>query len=90
MTTVVGVFVDNGQNGNFEAAGFRTLPFFRDGDEALRVKVPLLTPREMRHLDRSLPCQDSGQLDLGPIPEADGKHYAKLYRYLPNFASFEQ
>ena len=90
MTTIVGVFVDHGQNGHFEAAGFRTLPFFRDGDEALRVKVPMLTPREMRHLDRSLPCHDSGQLDLGPIPEADGKHYAKLYRYLPNFASFEQ
>ena len=90
MTTVVGIFVDHGQNGHFEAADFRTLPFFQDGDKALRIKVPLLTPREMRHLDRSLPCNNFCELQLGPIPESDGKAYAKLYRYLPNFASFEQ
>lgn len=90
MTTIVGVFVDHGQNGHFEGAGFRGLPFYRDGDEAVRIKVPLLTPREMRHLDRSLPCRDMDDLGLGPIPESDGKNYAKLYRYLPNFASFEQ
>ena len=90
MTTVVGVFVDHGQKGHFEAAGFRTLPFFCDGDEAVMIKVPLLTPREMRHLDRSLPCHDFSELQLGPIPKSDGEAYARLYRYLPNFASFEQ
>jgi hypothetical protein len=89
MTTLVGVFVDQGQNGLFESAGFRELPFYRNGEDALRIKVPLLTPREMRHLDRSLPCPNGDALDLGPIPESDGKNYAKLYRYLPNFASFE-
>lgn len=89
MTTIVGVFVDLGQSGLFESAGFRSLPFYRDGDDAIRIKVPLLTPREMRHLDRSLPCAEGAALDLGPIPESDGKSYARLYRYLPNFASFE-
>lgn len=89
MTTIVGVFVDQGQRSLFESAGFRNLPFYSDGDDAVRIKVPLLTPREMRHLDRSLPCGVDAALDLGPIPESDGKNYARFYRYLPNFASFE-
>lgn len=89
MTTIVGVFVDQGQNALFEAGGFRDLPFYRDAQDALRIKVPLLTPNEMRHLDRSLPCPEGEDIELGPIPESDGKNYAKLYRYLPNFASFE-
>ncbi len=89
MTTIVGVFVDQGQNALFESAGFRELSFFHDGEDALRIKVPLLTPREMRHLDRSLPRDGDKNLELGPIPESDGNNYAKLYRYLPNFASFE-
>lgn len=91
MTTIVGVFVDQGQNGHFEGAGFGSLPFFRsEKDEALRLKMPLLTPREMRHLDKCLPCNDTHDLELGPIPISDGRNYANLYRYLPNFASFEQ
>ena len=89
MTTIVGVFVDQGQNAMFEAGGFRDLSFYRSGADALRIKVPLLTPREMRHLDRSLPCPEREDIDLGPIPESDGKQYAMFYRYLPNFASFE-
>ena len=89
MTTIGGVFVDRGQKGLFEGAGFRELSFFRDGNEALRIKVPLLTPHEMRYLDRSLPCHDKNAIDLGPIPESDATSYAALYRYLPNFASYE-
>lgn len=89
MTTIAGVFTDEGQNGLFEGAGFRELAFFREGDDALRINVPMLTPREMRHLDRSLPCPDGAEIDRGPIPQRETNHYAKLYRYLPNFASYE-
>lgn len=89
MTTIVGVFVDQGQNALFEACGFHDLSFYGNGLDALRIKIPLLTPKEMRHLDRSLPCSEGENIDLGPIPESDAKHYSKLYRYLPNFASFE-
>ena len=90
MSTIVGVFVDRGQNSLFEASDFRTLSFYCDGLDAIRIKIPLLTPHEMRHLDRSLPCEEEESIELGPIPESDSKSYAKLYRYLPNFASFER
>lgn len=89
MTTIAGVFMDEGQNMLFEGAGFRDLLFYRDNNEAFRINVPMLTPREMRHLDRSLPCPDGAQIDRGPIPEREANWYAKLYRYLPNFASYE-
>ena len=89
MTTVGGVFVDQGQNGVFESADFGQLPFFRNAEEALRIEVPLLTPKEMRHLDGSLPCADANDMDLGAIPMRDARRYMKFYRYLPNFASFE-
>ena len=89
MTTIGGVFIDSGQKAVYDSAGFRELTFYRNGTKALRIETPLLTTREMRHLDRSLPCEGVGDLDLGPIPEKDGKRYALLYRYLPHFASFE-
>jgi hypothetical protein len=89
MTTIAGVFMDEGQNSLFDGAGFRDLTFYRAGDQALRINVPMLTPREMRHLDRSLPCPHGEDIDLGPIPVRHANWYAKLYRYLPNFASYE-
>ena len=89
MTTIGGVFVDEGQDHVFQGAGFGQLSFHRDGDDAVRIAVPLLTPREMRHLDRSLPGREGKEMDLGPIPLSDARQYATFYRYLPNFASYE-
>lgn len=90
MTTLGGVFVDNGQRAHFEGAGLRELEFFRDGDEALRIHMPLVTPHEIRHLDRQLPASPTGSLNAAPIPQKEANRYAKFYRYLPNFASFER
>ena len=89
MTTIGGVFIDEGQNEIFEGAGFGALSFFQESEDAVRIEVPMLTPREMRHLDRSLPCGEGEELNRGPIPERDAKRYAAFYRHLPNFASYE-
>lgn len=89
ITTVGGIFLNPADSGKFDNAGFGDLAFFCNGDDAFRIKVPLLTPREMRHLDRSLPCPPGAALDRGPIPDEEARRYAKLYRYLPNFASYE-
>ncbi len=89
MTTIVGVFVDQDNNDLFEQCGFDELFYYRDGDDAFRIIVPLLTPREMRHLDKSLPLLAGTTVNYGSIPVGDAKNYAKLYRYLPNFAAFE-
>ena len=89
MTTIVGVFVDQDHKDHFEQCGFDALSFYGDGDGAFQITVPLLTPREMRHLDKSLPSSGAPTGNYGSIPEGDAKNYAKLYRYLPNFAAFE-
>ena len=89
MTTIGGVFIDQGQNALFEGADFGQLSYYRSGDQAVRIEVPMLTLREMRHLDRNLPCPAGEDMDLGSIPARDARLYAEHYRYLPNFASFE-
>ena len=89
MTTVGGVFIDEGQSAVFDSAGFTDLSFYRGMDDALRIEMPLLTPREMRHLDKSLPCREGEVIDFGEIPSRDAELYAAFYRYLPNFAAFE-
>ena len=89
MTTVGGVFIDAGQDAVFDSAGFGDLWFFRAGDEAVRIEVPLLTPREMRYLDRRLPQPAGEAIKSGAIPGRDARLYAALYRHLPNFAAYE-
>ena len=87
MATIVGLFLDNTEEGKFEACGFDELEYFRDGMQAVRINVPKLTPRETRRLDQLLP--DLPEDQLGPIPLSDARRYASHYRYLPNYAPFE-
>lgn len=89
MTTLAGVIVDSGQRGLHELCNFGNLPFCTQDESAYRIKVPVLTPREMRHLDRSMPARQDVGYDIGPTPPSDARRYAELYRYLPNFGSFE-
>ena len=90
MTTIVGVFVDKGQNSIFWSCGFEEMPFYvKSGDHALRIEVPKLTPKEMRELEGKLPIADPKTIAPGVFPQKDAVFFAKLYRYLPSFASFE-
>ena len=43
----------------------------------------------MRSIDKNLPRRENDNTDSSSIPTKDADQYAKLYRYLPNFASFE-
>lgn len=89
MTTICGVFIDVGQRGHFESCNFASLPFVKADQSACRIEVPLITPREMRHLDLSLPVRPGVAIQNGSVPGRDARLYSELYRYLPNFASFE-
>jgi hypothetical protein len=90
MTTVAGVFIDKGQNSIFSSCGFEEMPFYVEpGAPAMRLEVPKLTPKEMRELEGKLPIADPSAIEAGPFPKSDAVAFAKLYRYLPSFASFE-
>lgn len=89
MTTVVGVFVDEAEESKFDTCGFQELEYHGDAaDGVVRIRIPKLTPREMRRLDRLLPGEPTAE-ELGVIPPSDAEYYGKFYRYLPNYASFE-
>jgi len=86
MTTVVGIFVEEHDKEKMDACGFDQLDFLPESSTRLRISIPKLTVREMRHLERQLP----GELDdLAAIPVSEARHFANLYRYLPNFAVLE-
>ncbi len=89
MTTIVGVFVNADEEASFDACGFEKLGYYRATmDSVVRISIPKLTPREMRHLERLLPGEPTKE-ELGAIPPSDARHYGGFYRYLPNYASFE-
>jgi hypothetical protein len=85
MLTVGGALFESKDLATFDNAGFGKLPFVRSGSEAYQIKVPTLTFKEMRYLDRLLP---NGLTHVDPelLPPADVKAYAEIYRYFPTFA----
>jgi hypothetical protein len=89
MTTIGGVFVDRGQRSVYNSCALDELLFYRAQLDAFRIEVPKLTPREMRMLEGRLPVGDPSTIDPRPMPPKDAVSFAKLYRYLPIFASFE-
>ena len=66
------------------------LDFLRIGNELIDIQVPKLTIKELRYLENQLPLAQGQSLLLeGDIPQSEANAFAKLYRYLPNFATLE-
>jgi hypothetical protein len=90
MATVGGIFVEEGHEATFRFCDFEGLSFYRgNNDNALRIEIPKLTPKEMREIEKSLPTADIDTLECAPSPASDARAFARLYRYLPSFASFD-
>lgn len=89
MTTTVGIFHPKSDEHLVEACGFARMDFMPKRGKLIRIKVPKLTFREARSLEQKLPVQTGPRLDCGPIPAMEARAFAKLYRYLPNFAVLE-
>lgn len=84
MTTLVGLAKDKSK---LDECHFETIDFLISANKPITVEVPNLTLREIRLLEQQLPHK--GTLNLGNIPKKDAIKFAKLYRYLPNFAVLE-
>jgi len=89
MLTVGGLLYDTGQAPLVARCSFEQLSFVRVGEEAYRIKVPMLTYRELRHLDQHLPTANLGELTMHSVPQEDLQTYAAVYRYFPTFAETE-
>jgi len=87
MVTVGGMLHRSSDEDKFNACGFNTLPFIRNGNEPCNVKAPCLTPKEIRHLNSQLPKKGSSRkLKVPGVPIADVERYAEVYRYFPSFS----
>lgn len=84
MLTVGWVFYDARQTTELDSCNFEELDFYRSGESAFKIALPLLTLRELRHLERQLPL--IGEADYGSIPPGDANKFISLYRYFPNFS----
>jgi hypothetical protein len=82
MQTIAGVVIDPGSEAAFRSAEYRLLPYVRTGSESLRIKVPVLTAREVLNLE--------SRSQLGaPVPsfswlkQIEADSFADLHRWYP-------
>lgn len=88
MVTVGWVIVAESDLELFERCRIDDLPFVRKGSEPFKIEVPLVTPLEVREMERRLPnLASSSALDW--IPNEEKAAFQNMQRYLPNFGAIE-
>jgi hypothetical protein len=85
MMTLGGVVVSRKELSLFEACRFDELVFSRTTDEVFDIRVPCLTPKEVRYLNSFLPLPDTESIAPNCIPGDDIEKYRHLYRYFPYY-----
>jgi hypothetical protein len=89
MMTIGGFFLNESDYKKLRPDYYKDLAFYKNGDDAYSIEVPVLTLREIKHLDERLPrIQKRGS---GPdwIPSIERKKYAEIYRYFPAYSEIE-
>jgi hypothetical protein len=89
MLTIGGLFYDEGQSAIVAKCNFPGLHFVREADAPFRIEVPLLTIREIRHLDKQLPTDNVATLTSDQVPPGDTEKYSRFYRYFPTFGEVD-
>lgn len=82
MQTIAGIFVNGSTADQFAAAEFRTLEQVRTTDEALRIRVPVLTAREVLDLEKRMKLGDELPT-FGWLKPRERESFGKLHRWYP-------
>jgi len=88
MVTVGWIVVAQAESQVFDACHFDSLPFVRTQSEAFRITIPLVTPMEVREMERRMPDLANAQ-DLNWIPQKERSEFGSVYRYLPYFGAVD-
>lgn len=90
MMTVGGIFIPIDSNGQPTSVdfGFNNLRYYRSNAATFEIEAPKLTLREIREMNRALPCPDARTISV-PIPDEDKILYQNIYRYFPTFTEAE-
>lgn len=89
MLTVGGVLLNPADAAILGADPFLGLPFIRKAGEALEIKPPILTGREVRHLSRLFPHDDVKTDAPEWLAAEEVKSFQQVYRYYPVYAESE-
>jgi putative O-methyltransferase len=89
MLTIGGIFYDEGQSAILAKCNFNNLHFVREGESPFHIEAPLLTMREIRHLDKQLPNENAAELSADGVPPSDIEKYSRFYRHFPTFGEVE-
>jgi hypothetical protein len=84
MQTVGWVFGSPAVDQSIEACRFSDLSFVRTGDKPFVIEVPILTAKEVGHLNAMLPVA-RGKPSVKWLKDIETKQYADLYRWYPSF-----
>ncbi|WDK49091.1 hypothetical protein JH308_17685 [Xanthomonas campestris pv. campestris] len=76
-----GWFVDS--QGMRAKCGFEELDFYRSGVESFSIRPPVLTPKEIRHLNNQLP--KTREVASPGLSSDELESYIKLYRHFPTY-----
>jgi hypothetical protein len=85
MLTWGGLLLGPANISAFDAARFAELAQVRlSTDEPYEISPPILTLREVLHLNRQMPTRNLSEVDADGISSADIASYADLYRWYPS------
>lgn len=94
MLTIGGIIFDDELVESVKSCNFDNLDFIRKSQEALEIKVPNLTFREIKYLNKYISLDDitkfpkdvSGKRIDTIVPQREIKMYHEVYRYFPTFS----
>lgn len=89
MATFVFLLHKSQHQEKFEQCQFETLDFLPSLGDTIKVLMPVMTLKEIRDVESQLPTDDVSTIATQGVPVSDVKKFAKIYRYLPNFAVLE-
>lgn len=88
MMTVGWVIVARRDATTFADCRFDALHFYRPADESFDIRMPLVTPYEIRELERRLP-DVAGPKTLLWIPQEERAAFQEMHLYMPSFGNVE-
>jgi hypothetical protein len=87
MLTAGGILLDQDDHKKLSFKDFEDLEFVSKDEKTYRIHAPILTSREVRHLNSKLPKLKVNEPSW--LPEDDREKYGKVYRYYPAYTEVE-
>tara|TARA_A100001391_G_scaffold149645_2_gene107095 strand:- start:5296 stop:6222 length:927 start_codon:yes stop_codon:yes gene_type:complete len=82
----LGWVINGSEGGSFiKKSGINKLDYYRGGAEPFEIKVPILTPREVTHMNKQLPAPGGELPECPGLSEKEVADYRAVYRYYPVF-----